>query len=344
MVTVTLPDRIEFLVLRKFPNPHQRWGAARGGPVSSRALPSGKDKWSEERERYRIKLGSLPPEELQALVDLENEKVNAEWKAKSDYEENQRVFNKPYAVADFDYWSRMAHWTLDEALALSFGKAPEVVSWKVVQPHFQVSQFARNYARRRELAVRALQWKQLYDPVLPGIFITWAKRTQIEFPPELEAAVAANGHVIEDWKSLYDKLCASIDERIAPWKEAATKHAETLDDIVVHRDALLAQIKGLNGECARLRGELEALKSQRAIPAEAKPLSTRERDSLLKLVIGMAVQGYKFQPRAARSQVPSEIAGDLEQLGIGLDVDTVQKYLKEGAELLPPDVVGKDSL
>jgi hypothetical protein len=256
---------------------------------------------------------------------------------------DQPVFDKTGAVADFDYWSRMTHWTLDEALALSFGKAPEVVSWKVIQPYIQVSQFARNYARRRELAVRALQ-RQLYDPVLPGIFITWAKRTQIEFPPELEAAVAANGHVIEDWKSLYDKLCASSDERIATWKEVATKQAETLDDIVVHRDALLAQIEDLNGECTRLRGELEALKSQRAIPAEAKPLSTRERDSLLKLVIGMAVNGYAFQPRAARSLAPSEVAGDLEKLGIGLDVDTVRKYLKQGAELLPPDAVGKDSL
>jgi hypothetical protein len=256
---------------------------------------------------------------------------------------DQPVFDKAGAVADFDYWSRMTHWTLDEALALSFGKAPEVVSWKVIQPYIQVSQFARNYARRREMAVRALQWEQLYDPVLPGIFITWAKRTQIEFPPELEAAVAAR-HVIEDWKSLYDKLCASIDERIARWKEVATKQAETLDDIVVHRDALLAQIEDLNGECTRLRGELEALKSQRAIPAEAKPLSARERDSLLKLVIGMAVNGYGFQPRAARSPAPSDVAGDLVQLGIGLDVDTVRKYLKEGAELLPPDAVEKDSL
>jgi hypothetical protein len=116
---------------------------------------------------------------------------NAERKAKSDYDENQRVFNKPCAVADFDYWSHMTYWTLDEALALSFGKAPEVVSWRVVQSHILVSQFARTYARRRELAVRALQWKQLYDPVLPGIFITWAKRTQIEFPAELDALVAA---------------------------------------------------------------------------------------------------------------------------------------------------------
>ena len=126
--------------------------------------------------------------------------------------------------------------------------------------------------------------------------------------------------------------------------EGGRDQSETLDDIFVHCDALVAQINDLNGECTRLRGELEALKSQRAIPAEAKPLSTRERDSLLKLVIGMAVNGYGFQPRAARSPVPSDVAGDLEQLGIGLDVDTVRKYLKEGAELLPPDAVGKDSL
>jgi hypothetical protein len=316
-------DPIDFLVDRKFPDPHQPFGDrtrfVRGVPSSPRALPDDKDEWSKEREQYRIELGSLPPEELQALVDLEYEKLNAERKAKSDYEENQRFFNQAGAVADFDYWSRMTYWTLDEAVALSFGKAPEVVSWKVVQPHIQVSQFARNFARRRELAVRALQWEQLYDPVLPGMFITWAKRTGIEFPPELEAAVAANGHVIEDWKSLYDKLCAN-------------------------RDALLAQIKDLNGECTRLRGELEALKSQRAIPAEAKALSTRERDSLLKLVIGMAVKGYSFQPRVARSPAFSEIADDLDRLGIGLDVDTVRKYLKEGAELLSPDAVGKDSL
>jgi hypothetical protein len=264
-------DPIDVLVDRKFPDPHQRFGdrtrSVRGVPLSPRALPGEKDEWSKKREQYRIELGSLPPEELQALVDLEYEKLNAERNAKSDYEENQRFFNKAGAVADFDYWSRMTHWTLDEAVALSFGKAPEVVRWKVVQPHSQVSQFARNFARRRELAVRALHWKQLYDRVLPGIFITWAKRTHIEFPPELEAAVAANGHVIEDWKSLYDKLCASIDERIAPWKEVGTKQAETLDDIFVNRDALLAQIKELNGECTRLRGELEALKS----PTTRKP-------------------------------------------------------------------------
>jgi hypothetical protein len=39
--------------------------------------------------------------------------------------EAPNFFNQPDAVADYDHWSKTAHWTLDEAIALSFGKAPE---------------------------------------------------------------------------------------------------------------------------------------------------------------------------------------------------------------------------
>jgi hypothetical protein len=72
-------------------------------------------------------------------------------------------------------------------------------------------------------------------------------------------------------------------------------------------------------------------------------LSTAERNSLLKLVIGMAVNGYKYDPSPERSPVPPEIAADLEALGIGLDADTVRKYLREGAALLPGKPSGEKS-
>jgi len=50
-------------------------------------------------------------------------------------------------------WSKMAHWTLDEAVALSFGKAPELVHWQIISKYVQLSRFAVEYQRRRELAV-----------------------------------------------------------------------------------------------------------------------------------------------------------------------------------------------
>jgi hypothetical protein len=66
-----------------------------------------------------------------------------------------------------------------------------------------------------------------------------------------------------------------------------------------------------------------------------KPLHTKERESLLKLVIGMAIKGYTYDPSAAKSDAPGEIVEDLAECGLEIDPDTVRKYLKMGAELLP---------
>lgn len=68
-----------------------------------------------------------------------------------------------------------------------------------------------------------------------------------------------------------------------------------------------------------------------------KPLHTKERETLLKLIIGMAVSGYKFNPKAKRNEATSDIVGDLDENGIALDPDTVRKWLKEASELLPAE-------
>ena len=67
-----------------------------------------------------------------------------------------------------------------------------------------------------------------------------------------------------------------------------------------------------------------------------KPLGTRERETMLRIIIGMAVKGYSHDPKAARSTAPKEIADDLTALGIGVTDDTVRKYLKEAAESVLP--------
>jgi hypothetical protein len=65
-------------------------------------------------------------------------------------------------------------------------------------------------------------------------------------------------------------------------------------------------------------------------------LGARERDTLLKLVIGMAISGYGHSPDAARSDAPAEIASDLIKLGINMTDDTVRKWLKEAAKTVLP--------
>jgi len=50
----------------------------------------------------------------------------------------------------------------------------------------------------------------------------------------------------------------------------------------------------------------------------------------------MAVKGYVYDPKAARSDSVAEIVKDLALVGVPLDDDTVRKWLREAAELLPP--------
>ena len=78
-------------------------------------------------------------------------------------EEYERIFYQAHADADFEHWSKAAYWTLDEAVALSFGKSPEIVNWKVVEPDQEVSRFARRYALLRDLAQRAKAVERLHD-------------------------------------------------------------------------------------------------------------------------------------------------------------------------------------
>jgi len=65
------------------------------------------------------------------------------------------------------------------------------------------------------------------------------------------------------------------------------------------------------------------------------PVGDQERRSLYKLVIGMAMDGYKYNPTAKRNDATSEIANGLQELGIGLDVDTVRNWLQRAAAVLP---------
>jgi hypothetical protein len=83
--------------------------------------------------------------------------------------------------------------------------------------------------------------------------------------------------------------------------------------------------------------ELRALAGPSARPKSdtSVELSTRERETLLQLVIGMAVGGYGYDPDRGRNEATQQIVDDLAQRGISLDADTVRKWLKEGAKLLP---------
>lgn len=68
---------------------------------------------------------------------------------------------------------------------------------------------------------------------------------------------------------------------------------------------------------------------------EQRPIKTRERDTLLKLIIGMAVEQYGFDPKSKRNEATGNIQSDLESCGLSMDADTILKKLREASDLLP---------
>lgn len=319
---LTKSDPISFLVSRKYPN------ASKPVAIPSIANPyklSAKNPTAEKlytaAEKYRAELKAMPKDRLEVLYQEELHKYNEELRAAAEAKERALFFNQPRANADFDHWSRAAHWTLEEAVALSFGKEPSIVNSRSIAPYTESSFFARQFTKRLDLARRAVPWEKLFDPVLPGIFIGWTRDNQILFPCDLETLVSARGNMIVSWKSNFEALSVQYDDLKSQFLDTQSRLTKQLEE---------------------LRQQLEEAQKQRADTEKTNPtkmnpdIGLREKDSLLKLIIGLAIGGYGFDPKSARNAKLSDMSSDLATAGVPLDDDTIRKWLKVAAELLPP--------
>lgn len=67
--------------------------------------------------------------------------------------------------------------------------------------------------------------------------------------------------------------------------------------------------------------------------AVSDSLSTRERRTLLKLLLGLAMDKFKFLPDGGRSSAAANISAALDRQGLKVSEDTVLKYLREAVDL-----------
>ena len=196
---------IEYLVSRKF-------GHISHAPPPINTIHSGvanqkmHNEFIAKVDGYKTELSAMKYQDLANQYEQEKAKELEALKLKAGLEEQSRFFNQPYSNADFVHWSKAAHWSIDEAIALSFGKAPNIVNWKNVKPLTDISKFATDYANRRNLALRAVLWKKLYDPVLPSIFLSWAKELELEIPAALITEVVKMGGTATNWFEKYQEL------------------------------------------------------------------------------------------------------------------------------------------
>jgi hypothetical protein len=204
---------------------------------------------------------------------------------------------------DYATWASMPYWTLDEAAALLAGWDPgDAASLNQYDDNnIKIDRISKAIARASEAGALAGSPAQ----VLPLDVVGWASLQPF-----------ANGDLF--WTVM--------------------RYSFGKDTVAEAEDS---GIKALQKENARLRREMLSL--QRLPPKETpqaplmltapdeKPLGEKERITFLKMILGMAIQKYKYRVRE-RNSASEFIKRDLEDVGIALSDDTIRDKLSEAVD------------
>jgi hypothetical protein len=226
--------------------------------------------------------------------------------------ENPHPMEDEWETADFRKWARVPYWSAEECVALIFWKDPNDISVQDVEEVLpETAPFAQNYIAVHERILAAQRNKELPERIHPVEFFAWARQHKIYFPDELEKAVSANE---VDIVQLEDR-CKRLEQRVGE---------------------LRRENQELRYEVDRLRAAADA-----APKPEPKEVTPRERSSLLKMVIAMAMAKYGYD-RIKRNTAAGDIADEIQARGMHLGDDTVREYLQEAADEELPKQQGNE--
>lgn len=297
----------------------------------------------ELADKYRKELQTLSDEEINRLYKPVAEKQEKERKEKIEEIEN-RLFHHPRMKADFYFWNKADTWTVEEFVALNFEKEPKLINKEYIIKNQRTSsiddffaefEFPKEYLKRLELISRSVEQfiesnhqekiKQIFNKksiekvTLPTkYYIDWAKNKNITLPKELsELEPITNSN-----KELLDRNSRLLEQ----YKELL-KSSETLLEILKEKEKKLQISQDDN---KKLTAELQSVTDQFEKLKNEKILGITDKKSVLKMIYGMAVVGYSWDPEAKSSPATKEITTDInESCNKPITDDTVRKWLKE---------------
>lgn len=308
---------LEFIMRIRFPYEDPELAKMPGlDPSRQTVLP---ENYAAQAAEYRKALITISERELYVIAEEVEREITEELGqtesrriiATRETEEASQFYNQPEADADFEAWARTPFWSITEAVALSFGKDPEVVNWRTVQAIETASEFAKQFKARHRIFYRAALAKVLGEAMSPRMFLGWTEWTRFNIPQALVAAIQQF--------SLGVNVSDQMDETNLPL--LAQKEAEIA--LLLQRIAELEEIMSTKDE------------NPEFLTPSQKAGATKRDNSLMKLIITMAVCGYYYDPNSEYNKVIPEICSDADLLGLKIDVGTVRKYVNLSRQLLP---------
>ncbi len=236
----------------------------------------------------------------------------------------EEIFGEEVAT-DVARWSAVQHWSLEEGVALSFGFDPRVVNAASLRAYYE-HPFASQFDRRIDLARRAVAAGQLKDLNSPKRYIRWAERLGINFPPDLAQMIKLGP--------------SAIGAILSSNPSALTRRLKTLSLIAL---GITEHFYGLNPEYETIADDLQSA----GIPVETEQLKhclqpvedlydnlPEVRGTLSKVMLGLAIFHFGYDPKARRNKATSKIAEVLAESGRSVTDDTINTRLREAASEL----------
>lgn len=137
--------------------------------------------------KYQSELRAMSEGDIESLFRQQDENQAAAQKATHTSDDRFAFFNSKAAEARLEYWLRLPRWTIDEAVALSFGKDPSIVNREKLRafPRHPDSPFCSEYLERLEFVERATEANVLAEPLAPTAFASWCRGQNIALPADM---------------------------------------------------------------------------------------------------------------------------------------------------------------
>jgi len=331
--------KISSLAYEKFPNTKDVFGKDDLSAFDIAKRSPELKKEFELAEEYKEELELLSEEEINKLHAPIKKREEEKRERKIEEIENAK-FCRSNMKADHDYWNKADYLTVEEFVALSFDKNPEIINKEYVVKHSYTNysqhnfyaelKFPKEYLKRLNLLSRSVEQfiesnlqektKQIFSKktiekisLLPKYYINWAKSKDITLPSEMYKIIEDNKNAEEEkLDNLNRKYRTLLVELQKTLQEAKTKEEQI--------NLLKAQIKDKSDEFEKLKNE--------------KILGITDKRSLLKMIYGMAIDGYGWKPEDKKSPTTKEITDAVNtNCDAQIDIDTVRKWLKASKSL-----------
>lgn len=218
---------------------------------------------------------------------------------------------------DYDLWSGKFYWTVDEATALSFGKDPEKFKWNDepwgVKALVDDSPFATYFVQLRKVIMADQTVGLLPEFLPPHLYLDWAARRGVDIPHLLDEKV---------------RVSSPFLKRFAEY-ETLAKQTERLE---IENWELKQKIQWLEHRLA-----------DAAAPSKPDVGNTREKNTLLRIILGLAIKHYAF-PKPSRNAVAEKISETLSAVdadlgyvpgeGVSVGAQTIGDKLKEARNIV----------